>query len=258
MAQAVHARLDAQFDVGRAPAADHARAPAAATVGDIRLTIHGDLAALEQDWRAFERHADGTVFQTFAWLSTWQRTIGARSGVTPAIVAGRDNAGTLLFLIPLSTRMAGIARELSWLGADLCDYNAPLLAPGVSERLDRANFLALWDAITQRLRCDLINLTKMPEMVGAQPNPMRHPGGTVNPSGAYLTHLAGDWDAFYAAKRSSSTRRRDRTKRKKLAELGAVKLVNLQGAAETLRTLDTLMAQKSRSFARMGVANLFA
>jgi CelD/BcsL family acetyltransferase involved in cellulose biosynthesis len=81
---------------------------------------------------------------------------------------------------------------------------------------------------------------------------------TAHPSGAYLTHLAGDWESFYAAKRSSTTRRRDRTKRKRLAELGEVQLVTPQGKGQVTATLDTLMVQKARAFARMGVANLFA
>ena len=92
--------------------------------------------------------------------------------------------------------------------------------------------MALWADIAHclqdnpRLRYDFVNLTKMPETVGAQPNPMLQLGVTVNPSGAYLTHLTGDWETFYAAKRSSATRRRDRTKRKRLAEFGEVRLVN--------------------------------
>ena len=77
-----------------------------------------------------------------------------------------------------------------------------------------------------RLRYDFIDLEKMPETVGAQPNPMRHLGGTMTPSGAYLTHLTGDWETFYTAKRSSATRRRDRTKRKRLGEFGELKFVN--------------------------------
>ena len=56
---------------------------------------------------------------------------------------------------------------------------------------------------------------------------------TINPSGAYLTHLAGDWETFYAAKRSSATRRRDRTKRKRLAEFGEIRFVNPASTAET-------------------------
>ncbi len=263
MAQAVPARLDAHFDVD--PAADRTRAlsPAAA-LGEIRISVYEDLAAIERDWRAFEAHADCTVFQSFDWLATWQRHIGTRDGVQPAIVVGRDGAGAILFLLPLSVCAAGLVRELTWLGSELCDYNAPLLAPTFSTRIDRARFSALWGDITHslqahpRLRYDVIAFAKMPETVGAQQNPMRYLGGTINPSGAYLTHLTGEWEAFYTGKRSSATRRRDRTKRKKMSECGEIKFVNPASDSEILSSLDTLMAQKARSFARMGVGNLFA
>jgi CelD/BcsL family acetyltransferase involved in cellulose biosynthesis len=265
MAQAVPARLDAHFGVGDAPVVHDAPAlsPAAVT-GDIRLTVYENLSAIEQDWRAFEPHADCTVFQSFDWLATWQRLIGARNGVQPAIVVGRDASGSILFVLPLAVRSAGFARKLTWLGTELCDYNAPLLSAAFSARIDAKRFMALWENIAKclqdntRLHFDFIDLEKMPETVGAQQNPMRHLGGTITPSGAYLTHLAGDWETFYAAKRSSSTRRRDRTKRKKLAEFGELKLINPDGDREILHTLDTLMAQKTRSFSRMGVGNLFA
>ena len=48
----------------------------------------------------------------------------------------------------------------------------------------------------------------------------------LNPSGAYETALGADWEQFYTSKRSSSTRRRDRTKLKRLGELGEVKFVD--------------------------------
>jgi CelD/BcsL family acetyltransferase involved in cellulose biosynthesis len=264
LAHAIHARLNAAVDVESAPAADAARAQApGGAFEDIRFAVHEDLAGLAADWRAFEREADGTVFQTYEWLACWQRHVGARQGVQPAILLGREATGPL-FLLPLSVRPTGFARTLEWLGSDLCDYNGPLLAPRFAERVDRARFLALWAAIGQclqshaPLRHDVVRLTKMPERVGAQPNPLLALGVTVNPSGAYLTQLAGTWDAFYAAKRSAATRRRDRTKRKRLADFGAVRLVTPQSNDEIVRTLDLLMEQKARAFARMGVANLFA
>src|ERR1700688_5075558 len=265
MALAVQARLDAQFGVDCVPAVHDAPALSpAALPGDIRLSVYDDLSAIEQDWRAFEQHADCTVFQSFDWLATWQRHIGARDGTMPAIVVGRDGAGDMLFIFPLSIRAASFARELTWLGSDLCDYNTPLLAPAFSERFDRAQFISLWENITQRLQdnarlqFDFINLTKMPEIIGTQQNPMRHLAVTINPSGAYLTHLADNWEMFYTAKRSSATRRRDRTKRARLAKVRDIKLVNPADRTETLGMLDTLMQQKTRSFAHKGVANLFA
>jgi len=264
MAHAIHARLDVRFGVDRPSAVDNARIQAPdALADDIRLSVHEELSAVEQDWRDFERRADGTVFQSFDWLATWQRHIGTLASVRPAIVVGRD-AGGILFMLPLATRAAGFARELTWLGSGLCDYNAPLLAQGFAERFDRAGFTALWADIAHclqgnaRHRYDVVNLTKMPAMVGGQPNPMLHLGVTVNPSGAYLTHLTGDWETFYAAKRSSTTRRRDRSKRKRLSESGEVRMINPDSAADILCTLDILMTQKARLFAHMGVGNLFA
>ena len=263
MAQAVPVRLDAHYEAETAPVAGAARVRLAGVSGDVRLVIYDDLAAAEPAWRAFERDAQGSVFQTYEWLSVWQRHVGAMQGVQPAIVIAQDAAGAPLALFALSVR-GGFVRELTWLGTDLCDYNGPLLAPGFSERFDRNRFLALWDEIQRslqahpRLRYDMVNLTKMPERVGGESNPLLHLPVAVNPSGAYLTHLPGDWESFYAAKRSAATRRRDRTKRKRLSDLGAVQFITLHDDEATLDALDTLMTQKARSFARMGVANLFA
>jgi CelD/BcsL family acetyltransferase involved in cellulose biosynthesis len=264
MAQAVQVRFDAPLAAAQAPSAEGAREHAPDGLGNVRLAIYEDLAAVEPLWRAFEREADGSVFQTYEWLATWQRHIGERQGVRPAIVVVCDADGAPLALFALGVRSAGFARELAFLGSELCDYNGPLLAPAFSERFDRAGFLALWAQIERslqahpRLAYDFVRLTKMPELIGAQFNPMRHLAVTANPSGAYLTHLAGDWESFYTAKRSSATRRRDRTKRKRLSDMGAVHFVTPQDEAGVLATLDTLMAQKGRAFARMGVADLFA
>jgi CelD/BcsL family acetyltransferase involved in cellulose biosynthesis len=101
-------------------------------------------------------------------------------------------------------------------------------------------------------------LDKLPEHIGAQGNPFLTLSVSPNPSGAYLTALPADWDTFYAAKRSSSTRRRDRSKRKRLADGGEVQMATPVVPEDSLATLDVLIAQKRRAFARMGVPDIFA
>jgi len=49
---------------------------------DLSLRIHGDLIAVEAEWRGFEQVADCTVFQTFDWLAAWHRHIGLRAKST--------------------------------------------------------------------------------------------------------------------------------------------------------------------------------
>ena len=118
-----------------------------------------------------------------------------------------------------------MARRLCWLGQELCDYNAPLLAADFSQRVSRERFLALWRELQAQMLCDpllrydWIEFEKMPQTIGAQINPFTFLSVTPNASGAHLTHLADDWEKFYAAKRSSATRRRDRTKRRHLSAI---------------------------------------
>src|SRR5437660_222529 len=68
----------------------------------VQISVTGDLAGVEDEWREFEQRADCTPFQTFDWLATWQRCIGAPAGVTPAIVTARRSTGELLLLLPLA------------------------------------------------------------------------------------------------------------------------------------------------------------
>src|SRR5262245_4727123 len=91
----------------------------------INIVVHDDLTSIEPEWRRFQESADCTVFQTFDWLAAWQCHIGRLEGAVPAIVAGRRADGELLFLIPLAVT-PGLVRRLTFLGSDLCDYNAPL------------------------------------------------------------------------------------------------------------------------------------
>jgi CelD/BcsL family acetyltransferase involved in cellulose biosynthesis len=228
----------------------------------IALSLSRDIDALEDEWRAFEAVADCTAFQSFDWLARWCRHVGAAQGVRPAIVLGRDANGELQFLLPLAVT-GGLLRRLTFLGDGLCDYNAPLMAPEFSAGLDAAAARALWRDIRALLRRepdfahDVVALTKMPAEVGAQPNPLMHLAVSLNASGAHLTHLSGAWEEFYVAKRSSSTRRRDRSKLKRLTEHGEVRCVE-PSADDVAQTFEILIEQKTKSFARMGVTNLFA
>jgi CelD/BcsL family acetyltransferase involved in cellulose biosynthesis len=258
--------------VGQADSIIHARAPlaeprvtprvaSAAQAGAVTLTLHEDLASVEPEWRALEASGDCTPFQTFDWLAAWQRHIGVLNDVRPAIILARRGSDAL-FLLPLAVEPTGFVRRLTFLGESLADYNAPLLARDAARSLSD-QFVALWREslrlIQSRpaLRHDMVVLPKMPKRIGAQDNPMLTLAVRLHPSNAYETALTDDWETFYNAKRSSATRRRDRTKLKKLGDLGAVRFVEPRDD-ELPATMDTLIAQKSRAFERMGVPNMFA
>jgi CelD/BcsL family acetyltransferase involved in cellulose biosynthesis len=232
--------------------------PAVAAAVNVSLTT--GLASLEQEWREFESSAVCTPFQTYDWLSNWQRCVGAKAGVTPAIVTARQH-GKLLFILPLAAQRKGPVRRITFLGHTLCDYNAPLLAPDFSAQVSDTQFRALWKAaltlLQRQFHYDLLLLDKMPEKISQQANPMCLLGTSLHASGAHATALGENWERFYSAKRSSATRRRDRTKRRKLAELGDLRFITAEAPDEIRKTVDVLIEQKSRWFQRMGIANFF-
>lgn len=254
-----------QHDLAISQPTAAARAETAASAASgVAISVTSDLAALEREWKAFERGADCTVFQSFDWVAKWQRHIGAPRGTMPAVACGRDGDGRLLFILQLAVEARGSTRRLTWLASDLCDYNAPLLAPHFHQRVDAGRFVRLWGEVIAllrsdpRLRFDWIDFAKMPETVGAQKNPFLALRVLANPSGAYVATLGRDWETFLAEKRSAATRKRERRQLKHLAEAGAVRFVEVAEAGAVTETLATLFSQKTRSFARMGVEDIFA
>ncbi len=259
MTQATQAAFDRHVDADVSKRAGAIARSVTGLPAGILLSYHDDLSGIEQDWRGFEQRADCTAFQTFDWLSTWQRHIGAREGVKPAIVVGRQD-GAVLFILPLAL-VPGRLRRVTWFGDFLSNSSAPLLARDFTKRISGTQFLALWREIEQllrqHLRHDLIDLGKIPETVGGQRNPMLALELTTHPNDAYLVHLTGTWDEFYAAKRSPSRRKTDGRKRRKLEKQGDVTFAVATERADIERTIDALIAQKKSSYASLGVANMF-
>ena len=245
-------------------------APAAAPAalrdqpGSLDLRIYGDFAAVEAEWRAFERTAECTVFQAFDWLATWQRNVGTRDNVQPAIVVGRFADGETAIILPLAVAPGRALRRLCWLGEGLCDYHAPLLARGFAQHVPRDRFLDLWAELGERFardpryRHDWIELEKMPRTVGTEPNPFTYLRVIANASGAYSMALGESWEKFYHDKRSSATRRRDRAKRRHMSEFGDVRFVTAADVEDARLTLESLMEKKSRALRRRGIPDMFA
>jgi CelD/BcsL family acetyltransferase involved in cellulose biosynthesis len=231
---------------------------------DLSLDIYTDLDAVESEWRSFQQIAEGTAFQTFEWLSAWQRHIGARDRVVPVIVVGRFANGKTAFIAPLAIEPRHRAKRLRWLGQDLCDYNAPLLSRDFSLRVRSERFLAIWQELQlqlqsdSRLRHDWIEFEKMPQTVGVQINPFTSLSVAPNANSAHITQLGDNWETFYRAKRSSATRRHDRAKRKHMAEFGEISFSTVTEPDDVQRTLETLWHQKKQIFARKGIADIFA
>jgi CelD/BcsL family acetyltransferase involved in cellulose biosynthesis len=228
------------------------------------ILVFRDLVAAEPHWRAFEEQADCTVFQTFGYLSTWQRHIGVLEGVEPLIVLARRPDGSPSFLLPLARDRKHGLRRLRWLGQDLADYTGPLLAPDFAARGELAGFVPVWRWIVRLLvsrpptRFDIVDLRKMPDRIGRQFNPFCYLEVDVHPAGAHYAELSPDWEAFYKERRSSSTRSRDRSKLKRLGTAGEVAFITANRPQLIVPTIDGMFEQKAAFFAKAGIPDVFA
>jgi CelD/BcsL family acetyltransferase involved in cellulose biosynthesis len=247
------AELEANLHAQRVPALKAGRL-------NVELSLHHDLASIEADWRAFEANADCTAFQTFDWLSTWFRNIGVHEAGQPAIVIGRYE-GTVLFLMPFAIEGSAGLLKITWLGSFLCNYNGPVLARDFARRVSSLQFHQIWQDIQallrQRLGHDIVDLEKMPTTIGKQANPFCTMRVTPHVNDAYMTEVGGDWEAYYAAKRSPATRKTDRKKRKRLADHGETRFITASSRDDVVRSVDALIDEKRRSYAKLGVANMF-
>lgn len=226
--------------------------------GEISLTLHSSFEAAETVWRQLENEGDCSAFQSFGWLSAWQRHIGTAQKIEPCLVSSSDFNGEPLFLLPLGLKSGLMGRRLIWLGGDLADYQGPLLAKDFARNI--GNFSDVWARIRKILpEHDIIEFNRLTETIGDQANPFLRGGAiTRNASSAHMTRLASSWDAYYGEKRSSGSKKRDKQKRRKMEELGAVALVTPKTEEEIRVTLAALIEQKSATFARMGCPDLFA
>jgi len=122
----------------------------------------------------------------------------------------------------------------------------------------------VWRDVVATLRArpdigfDLVDMSKLPETIGDVRNPFLDLDVLANASNGHITTLSGTWDAYYSERRSSASRKKDRKQIKYLGEYGAVKFVHVKDGSELDRTMETLIAQKTHSFARLGIENLFA
>jgi CelD/BcsL family acetyltransferase involved in cellulose biosynthesis len=232
-----------------------------AAIAGTRIWVLDDLAAAEPAWRDLEVEGDGTVFQCFDVAAAWQRTLGSAAQMQPAI-ALLTHADKPIALLPLSVSGHAV-RRLTWLGQHIFDYLGPLLAHDFSQFVPPEHFAPLWREIRSllqqdaRFRHDFVELRRMPGKIGAQQNPFASLPVTRHSSNGYVTTLHGNWDSFYREHRNAKARKQDRSKLRRLQELGAVQLFTASTRDEVERLVDVLFEQKAQTFRRKGIDPFF-
>jgi CelD/BcsL family acetyltransferase involved in cellulose biosynthesis len=157
----------------------------------LRIDFARSLEELRDEWDPLAL-ASRNVFSTYEWLSIWQRHFGASRRLFTA--TGRDSAGRLVALIPLSVAAEGPLHIVRFGGNGPADQLGPVCAPAdrqaaaaaLRDALDRLP--ARWDVFlgTQlAIDEDWTHLIRG-HLMRRQSSPLLRPG-----SGSWNSHLVG-------------------------------------------------------------------
>jgi len=226
-----------------------------------RIMVTSSFDEAEPVWRRLERDGNCYAFQTYDWCCNWFNLVGAPRGLTLCIVVLENDAGPVL-LLPLAVESRTLHTALVFLGDELADYHAPLLARDFAHSDTARDFEATWRRVCAALPTyDVVAFERLPERVGSQPNPfMTLATLSVRPHAAraYCATLSDSLDDFLRRRRKSRSLQTDRRKARKLEAVGRVEFVVAETPAQIGPLLEAMIEQKSRSYAELGVANPFA
>ncbi len=221
------------------------------------VTRFGGFTAAEPTWRALEKTHACFIFQTYEWLSNWQRFVGSQESIEPCLALVETLERQPLMFLPLGIRPTLWRRILVWLGGDLSDYGAPILMPD-SAAMAAIDMRCLWPILHRALPpLDHACLEKQPEHIGGIPNPFFHLATHQHPFRIHSTCLVDDWPNYYARKRGKKSRATDRRSIRKLDALGKIEYLIAEDPATIDQLLDALFREKSRQLRELGARDLF-
>lgn len=241
------------------PPATNRAAGRSARVGAYSARCHTSLAAVAPLWRSLEAEGKATAYQRLDWAGAVAEHLAGPMRAEPIFVEIVDaDAGRPVLLVPLARIRHRGYRVVTWLDLGVCDYAAPLLAPGLD--LTARQMAEIWAAIRRVLpRADLIRISRIPDRVGDRPNPIAAVP-TCRRMTMQASGVAIDGDPATLLERlcRPSTRKDMGKLRRRLERIGDVALVTAGDPAEVDAIFDALVEQRRSRFAEIGRFNLLS
>ena len=227
----------------------------------LHMAVHASLESVEARWREAWPRMAATAFQSFDWVRIWYETLGRRQGWKPCIGELRADSpdGPTVLLLPLGFRREGLLRVMGFLGAELLDYQAPLIDPDFARAVTPAHAARMWRGLIDILpSVDVVRTRRMPETIGGVTNPFANVPGARHTEFAHAAMLPATF-ADYAAERDSGLLANTRRKMRRLSEAGTVRLVTrVETPADYRLAMDAMVEQKSARWRATGAVDAFA
>jgi CelD/BcsL family acetyltransferase involved in cellulose biosynthesis len=223
----------------------------------LTLEVHQDISALRDLWCTFQKSALGGPHDTWEWNEAWARTAG--QSCKPQIVVGRDGAGNVIFLLPLTIRKKKGCAVLEWLGATQGNYASGLFHRDAWQSGDYPRGQALMARVLSALpRVDVVHLADQPAEISDILNPLGGLPGILAASPGHSFPLKGDWETHFNKQFSSSSRSKMRRAERRLADEGTIQFAMVEPGSTRVEAMDRVICDKQRWFTDKGIHNFFA
>lgn len=220
---------------------------------------HDRLETIEGIWRRLETEGVATAFQQFDWVRVLEEQLARPKGSRPFVVEVCDTrSGETRMLLPFILRKEATHSVIEYMGLNVCDISAPLIAPGY--RFSQQSGAALWAAVSAVFpKADLVHIDLIAPRIGGSINPLATlPGIHKIPLRSFDVAIDGDPDTIVDRLINGRMRRTLKRSERRMTEHGDVRFL----AARSREHLDTLMpvmiAQRLERFRGLGRFDLLA
>lgn len=227
----------------------------------MRITIKKSVSQLESVWQQWEAQGSLHAFQTRAFVQTWLETAAVAQRRTPCLaLIELDNAPAMLF--PLALRPRYGMTVLEFCGGLLCDYEAPVLAPGCPD-LEARTIQNIWKSLVRQSGAQVAHLRQIsaviPNADGTErPNPLALLNGW-NAGSSSASRSDGEDGATHLKRIHKKKLAQDsRRQLKRLSEQGDVQFVIAATPQDAVRFTQAMIVQKRRRYAETGVFDIFS
>jgi CelD/BcsL family acetyltransferase involved in cellulose biosynthesis len=222
-----------------------------------RVEVFDTMAAAEPIWRKLENgHALSTSYQRFDLLAAWQRHVGARSGITPFIIAGFDQVGEPLFLWPFGHTRKGPLKLIRYLGSKHSNFNLGLWQRDIIPTIGEDDIHGILQDLKNDV--DLVILCNQPLSWDGMSNPFALLPHQASVDMSACLNLQSKGRQPINEVLSTSMRSRLRNKERKLQKLRGYRYIQAATAEDIDRLLDSFFALKAGHMAAQGLGNVFA
>ena len=210
---------------------------------------------LEKCWKGLEEITTVTPFQSYCWLSNWQKTVGfPLHSIQPQLVIVRNELETLAVL-PLCIRSVFGVSILEWIGGIHTDYMLPLFSDKWKDV--EKEFPICWQKILGKLMSfDVIHFQKQRKYLGLIQNPFVNSMSSSANANSYQSNLKNSWKEHYESTLKTKLRADSRRQRSRLSAIGELRFVVSNDTDNKRNIIEQMINQKSRRYTDSGVWNM--